>query len=226
MEFSDLPKNNFFYTSIANIAFSYHGHLEIFSRSFILSIKAESKNEEKYFKAIDDATKIMKLSSHVSKNLKEVKTLTPLLFAPEFHRIKNDETIYFDIDKVASKLLADGLELIYDNLIYIAQMTIAAGYDKIMQLKLKDSEVLQFFRHIRNASSHNGKFFFTDAVLDSQGNLSKPAIWRDFNITSNLQNKPLFNKDQSNPNKYWDIADMIDFLLDFENHYPEIKHYS
>jgi hypothetical protein len=226
MEFSDLPKNNYFYSSIANIAFSYHGHLELFARSFVLSIKANCQNEEEYMQAVDNACELMGISEYISKKFKEVKTLTPSLLAPEFRRINDIETIYFDADKVALKLLGQGLERIYENLISLAHMVISTGFDKVMKLNLKDSEVLQFFRHLRNASSHNGKFLFKSHVLDPKGNLIKPAKWGDFEIIPSLQDKPLFNKSQSNTNKYWDIGDMIDFLLDFENHYPEIKHKS
>ena len=224
MEFADLPKKNYFYSEIACVAFSYHGHLELFTRSFILNVKALCENQEQYENAIENATVLMQLSPHVSKSLKEVKTLTPIILAPEFKRINNTKTIYFDANNVSSKLLEEGFEKIYENLISTAQMVISASFERVMQLKLPDSDALQFFRHIRNASSHNGKFLFKTNVLDNDGNLMKSAKWKNFTITSDLQGKPLFSKKQSDNNKFWDIGDMIDFLLDFENNYTEIKH--
>lgn len=224
MEFADIPKKNYFYSEIACVAFSYHGHLELFTRSFILNLKALCENQEQYEYAIEKATELMQLSPYVSKSLKEVKTLTPIILAPEFKCINNTKTIYFDANNVSSKLLEEGLEKIYENLISTAQMALSAGFERVMQLNLADSDVLQFFRHIRNASSHNGKFLFYRKVLDNDGNLLKSAKWKNFTITSDLKDKPLFSKKQFDKNKFWDIGDMIDFLLDFENSYTEIKH--
>lgn len=73
------------------------------------------------------------------------------------------------------------------------------------------SEIFEFFRHIRNASSHLNVFQF------NQKEPSKPAKWRGAQIdhhfkgsNNELYNKPCFGY-------FIGVADLLDLLLDIEN---------
>ena len=103
-------------------------------------------------------------------------------------------------------------------------MTIISAWEKAMQQNLIDSPVLQFFRHIRNAAAHNGKFHFDKKVIDLKNNtLTQKANWNSFNIQLDLQGKRLIKETKDDNEEFWDQGDLIEFLLDFENYHPEIK---
>lgn len=79
-------------------------------------------------------------------------------------------------------------------------------YEKIKKLKLGDeSRIMEFFRHIRNAAAHDGKF---NIRHDS---LNKPASWRNKTISHALHDKELFSD-------FFAIGDSILFLQDVEKH--------
>jgi len=222
LEFTDIQKTNFFYPLIATLAFSIHGMNDIFARGFILTVKDTVNSKDEF----DLAVNTMPFSEIAKTELKQFETLTPIILAPEFHKKKSSDYIYFNANKSAKELPHPSLLDIYNQTISIAEMIIIAGYQKLMSYSPEDSDILQFFRHIRNAAAHNGKFHFTtgkNGTLDKNGSLKKNAKWADFIITSELQNKRLFNESKSSTEKFWDIGDLIDFLLDLENHYPEIK---
>jgi len=103
-------------------------------------------------------------------------------------------------------------------------MTIIVAWERILPYKLPDKPVLQFFRHIRNAAAHNGKFDFKKKVIDYQsGELLKDATWNSFEIKVADQDMPLIARHKQDKAAFWDQGDLVEFLLDFENHYPEIK---
>ncbi len=101
---------------------------------------------------------------------------------------------------------------------------IISAWEKILPFNLVDSPSLQFFRHIRNAAAHNGEFHFTNKVIDKlNGELKKNAEWNSFKITASLQGMKLFAETKNDINCFWDQGDLIEFLLDFQNHYPVLK---
>lgn len=73
----------------------------------------------------------------------------------------------------------------------------------IKKAKNPNSELMEFFRHIRNACAHNGHFFITK-------NVSRMAKWRDKEIAKELNGLPLFN--------FIAIGDCLLFLRDVEVH--------
>ena len=86
-----------------------------------------------------------------------------------------------------------------------AQILINGCYEIFKENPLKEkvsSEVCEFFRHIRNASSHNGKFIFTEKA-------NKKAVWRELIITKDLHGVDLFD--------FLAVGDVILLLQDIEN---------
>lgn len=98
-------------------------------------------------------------------------------------------------------------ERIARNLIILSAHTLLVGcYEKIKKLKLVDeSKIVEFFRHIRNAAAHNGKFDVRP------GSLNKPASWRNKIISYTLHDKELFGD-------FFAIGDTILLLQDVEKH--------
>lgn len=95
---------------------------------------------------------------------------------------------------------------------YIASccmMLANTAYESVKQFN-DGSEVFEFFRHIRNASSHLNNFQFNHKEP------SKAAKWREVEINHNLKgvenelyHKPCFGY-------FFGVADLLDLLLDVE----------
>lgn len=214
-----LDKNNFFYDYITTLAYSQFGINELFSRGFYLQKRHEFPNDAKFMEEI----KRFKFPVEVEKEIFGTQTFTPLIFIPGFVS-KNEKTI-FKLDPNLSALkFIDDTRGITDTNIRLTHMTIISAWEKAKQQDLFDSPVLQFFRHIRNAAAHNGMFHFDKKVIDHKNNtLIKNANWNNFNIQLNLQSKRLIKETKDDNEVFWDQGDLIEFLLDFENHHSEIK---
>ena len=159
----------------------------------------------------------------VTDKIINTKTFTPLIFVPGFDTKRNRNTYRMDPNISAAHFVHE-TQGITDVKIRIAKMTILSAFEKVKEFNITDSAIKQFFNHIRNAAAHNGKFLFTkDTINQSTGELKKKAEWKEFKITSNLQDVQLFTNEKDDNSAFWDQGDFIDFLLDFENHYPEIK---
>jgi len=219
MEFNKLSKDNFFYDLVSSFAFSVHGLNDIFARSFILRAKSEISNDDQFNILVDR----MNFSEFVKLEVKKFKTFTPSIISPDFERKYCEESIYFDVNKVALNTPPEKHVEIYKQIISMAESTIIVGFEKIMTKNLLDSKEKQFFRHIRNASAHNGKFHFDKKVLNKNGELKKEAQWSSFIIKSDLQGQKMFSISKSSRDNFWDLGDLIDFLFEFESYYPELK---
>lgn len=87
-----------------------------------------------------------------------------------------------------------------------ARILINGCYEILKENPIKekiDPETLEFFRHIRNASSHNGRFTF------QKNEPKRKAIWKRLEITKDLDGTELFD--------FMAIGDIILFLQDIEN---------
>ena len=223
VNFSDLPKDNYFYETIATFGVSIHGMLEVVNRGLVLNLKDRSKNDDEFNSNIDQIP--TEYPDNVKENIRNFKTFTPMIFDFQYSKTNSNSSYYFDVDEFSKQIITADLENLCGQLtISIAGMVIISAFEKISSRNLKDSDVLQFFRHIRNAAAHNGKFHFTDSVLNKKnGDLKKFAKWKNFEIKSDLQGKNLFNSSKSSNDRYWNYGDLIDFLLDLENYYPELE---
>lgn len=69
----------------------------------------------------------------------------------------------------------------------VSGMLMNLAYEKVKEFN-DESPEFEFFRHVRNASSHNNKFYF------KHNQPNKPAYWRKIVVDHNLkgQNNPLF----------------------------------
>lgn len=213
-----LKRNNFFYDYITTLAYSQFGINELFSRGFYLQKKHDFPSDLEFNAEI----KRFDFPEEVEEEIFRTQTFTPLIFVPGF--ISKNEKKVFRLDPNLSALkFIDETRGITDTNIRLTHMTILSTFEKTMHQNLENSHVLQFFRHIRNAAAHNGKFHFDKKVIDLKNNvLIKKAKWNNFDIQPQLQGKRLIKENKDDYEAFWDQGDLIEFLLDFENHYPEL----
>ncbi len=88
-------------------------------------------------------------------------------------------------------------------------MLINTAYESVKE-KNDNSEIFEFFFHLRNAASHNNKFFF------KKSQPKWPAKWRGEEINSTLKGEknPFFNRQCFGD--FFAIADAILLLWDIE----------
>lgn len=214
-----LDKKNFFYDNIVSLAYTQFGTNEMFSKGlFIKAVKKypDIHDRDQYFRTLG-------FPDDVRDQLSRTRTFTPKIYIPSF--IKKDKTNAFtmNIEASAIEFLNDTKGRSGKN-IELTHMTIITAWEKIIDLNLTDSAELQFFRHIRNAAAHNGRFYFSKNILNKQnGQLFKKAKWKDFEVTASMQDQALFVLTKDDHIGFWDQGDLVEFLLEFELHYPEIK---
>ncbi len=216
-----IDKNNFFYPAIATLAFAQFGINEMFSRGFYLNAQIRYPDSSDFINYI----KSCRFPLEVENQIFQTQTFTPFIFVPGFLTKDKTEVYRMSPNDSALQFVNDWGGLTDKN-IELTHMTIISAWEKIIQLNLISSPVLQFFRHIRNASAHNGQFHFDRKVLNTNGDLKLPAEWKNFTITSNLQGLKLIAKDKNDTDYFFDQGDLVEFLLDFENYYPQLKSHS
>lgn len=215
----ELDKNNFFYDTIITLAYAQFGINELFSRGFFLLKMKEYPDRNNFVKHINE----FDFPREVKHEILRTRTFTPLIFVPGF-QTKDESRVYQMEPKFSAVEFVQEKQGITDKNIELTYMTIIVAWEKIQPFNPADSSVLQFFRHIRNAAAHNGKFHFTKKVIDNQtGELLKQAKWGNFEIKASLQGLPLIVNDKNDKSSFWDQGDMVEFLLDFENHNAELK---
>jgi len=215
-----LDKDNFFYPSVATLAYAQFGINELFARGFFLQQQTKYPDPTEFIKSI----KSYQFPDEVEEQIFQTQTFTPLIFVPGF-MTKDKGTTYRMIPNSSAIQFVQIWRGLTDKNIELTHMTIISGWEKIMSKKLTNSPILQFFRHIRNAAAHNGKFYFDKKVINkSTGELKEHAEWKTFTIKSSLQDLNLIARDKNDIESFWDQGDLVEFLLDFENHYPELKH--
>lgn len=216
-----LDKDNFYYQSIMTLAFAQFGINEMFARGFVLKHQATFPNLADYISYIDN----LGFPSEVKAQILNTQTFTPMIFVPGF-TTKDKTSVYrMDPNSSALKFVEEERGITGKN-IELTHMTIISAWEMFMALKPIDSPILQFFRHIRNAAAHNGKFHFDKKVIDaSSGELKLEASWKGFVITAKHQGVHLIPKDKNDNDSFLDQGDLVEFLLDLENHYPELKNH-
>lgn len=213
-----IDKNNFFYENIVTLAYTQFGINELFSRGFF----ADAVRRYPDYNARAGYFNSLGFPASVVDQLLRTRTFTPKIFIPGFTTKNGSNVFRMDVEASAAHFLHDTKGLTDKN-IELTHMTIIVAWEKVLGLELADGPIFQFFRHIRNAAAHNGKFHFSKQVIDSNGELLKPAMWGNFEIKAAMQGKPLIVRTKKDESGFWDQGDLVEFLLDFETHYPEIK---
>lgn len=215
----NLDRSNFFYENVVTLAYTQFGMNELFSRGFFIAamkLFPDAHERTNYFNTRG-------FPEDVVDQLHRTRTFTPKIFVPGFQ--SKDKTINYrmDVEHSAVRFYQDNGG-ITDKNIELTHMTIISAWEKILPFNLPDSAVLQFFRHIRNAAAHNGKFHFTGkAINPGTDELAKPAKWHHFEIRAKLQDTPLLARTKVDHAGFWDQGDLVVFLLEFEQHYPVVK---
>lgn len=213
----NLNKDNFFYSSITTLAYAQFGVNELTSRGFIIKALKSFPNINDFNAYIES----FDFNDDIKAEIYNGKTFTPLIFVPGFSTKDKKRTYEMSPNQSSIEFLNDTGGISNTN-IELTQMMILTAWEKILSFDLT-GPVYEFFRHVRNASAHNGKFYFHKKVLDSKGELIKEARWRDFEVKGNMNNMNLIVKNKEDQDAFLDQGDLVEFLLDFENHYPEIK---
>lgn len=215
----NLDKNNFFYSNIVTLAYTQFGIDELISRGFFLQKCRQYPNRDSFIQHI----KTFSFPKEVEDQIFQTRTFTPMIFVPGFTTRDKQTTYQMEPNTSAIHFINDTQGITKTN-IELTYMTILIAWEKALAFNLNDTPVFQFFRHVRNAAAHNGKFHFDKKVINQQtGDLVKKAEWKNFQIVSAMQNMPLVACDKNDTTNFWDQGDLVEFLLDFENHYPELK---
>jgi hypothetical protein len=158
----DLDKSNFFYENIVTLAYTQFGINELFSRGFFIAAMKLFPNaleRSQYFNSLG-------FPPEVIDQLNRTRTFTPKIFVPAFQTIDKTQEFRMDVETSALRFYQDNQGITNKN-IELTHMTIIAAWEKILPFNLSDSPILQFFRHIRNAAAHNGKFHFNGKTINS-----------------------------------------------------------
>jgi len=212
-----LDKKNFFYELVTLLAYTQFGVNELFNRGFIIKAKSKYRIPVDFYDYIDSRG----FPNDVIQQIYNYKTFTPLIFVPGFTTKDKQRTYEFNPNQSAIEYLNDTGGISPANWI-LTYMTIISAFVKIDGLNLS-GPTYEFFRHLRNAAAHNGKFKIGEKVINKDGELQKPAKWRNFEIKASYNDMELILKHKEDTEAFFDQGDLVEFLLDFENHYPEIK---
>jgi len=215
----NLDKNNYFYDTVVTLAYTQFGINELYARGFMIyKIKEFPKRND----LINDINQY-DFPSEVKDQISKMQTFTPLIFVPGFQTKDESKVYQMEPNHSAVQFIQDTGGRTKKNL-ELTHMTIIAAWEKIQTENLSDSPIWQFFRHIRNAAAHNGKFQFNNKVINNKtGELLREAKWGNFEIKGSFQGLTLMLLDKNDKSSFWDQGDLVDFLLDFENHYPGLK---
>lgn len=201
------------------MAYSQFGTNELFARGFTMQMIRN-------YPSIHDRQKALleyEFPTEINQQIIHVQTFTPMIFVPGFET-KNRDKVYRMEPNYSAAEFVNTFKGRSEANIEITRMTIISTFEKAIQAVNGNSEVIEFFRHIRNAAAHHGTFKFTQAVLNKKtGELKKRAKWNSFEITSKNQGQKLLPDLKDDNSAFWNQGDFVDFLLDFENHHPEIK---
>jgi hypothetical protein len=215
----ELDKSNFFYSTISTLSFAHFGVDELFARGFYILHRQNFPNDFDFVRHIQT----LGFPEEVVEQIIQTKTFTPFIFIPGFIT-KDKRVTYRMLPNESGLQFAVEERGITGANVEFTHWAIISAWEKILPYDLPDSKILQFFRHIRNAAAHNGKFHFTNKVIDNlTGELKKEAEWKSFVIKSSFQGLKLFADTKADSNCFWDQGDLVTFLLDFQNHYSVLK---
>jgi len=214
-----LNKENFFYQSVATLSFAQFGINEIFARGFFLKHRPKFPDDNLFIAYMTS----LDFPQEVQQEVIKTRTFTPLIFVPGF-RTKDQVNLYRMIPNYSAIQFVEEQRGLTTKNIELTHMTILSAWEKIMAFNLPETPISQFLRHIRNAAAHNGKFHFENRAIDKATcQLKQKAEWKTFVITPSLQSQHLIARDKNDTDFFCDQGDIVEFLLDFENHYPILK---
>lgn len=198
-----------FYPLVSNCIASLHGNLDLISRGLINYIQIQNLDKSQ----IEDLLSQLTLNEKYRVGFIDNPAKTPLIDQLQFISIVNDDKLIVNIDEISSLILQRNFDVI-SQLNQAARILTITSYEFIKQLK-DESPIWQFFRHIRNASAHRGKFSF------NTNEPTKEAKWQNIEITKELDGADLFISSENKGLIY--AGDVLLLLLDIEEQYPNIK---
>lgn len=175
---SSIKENHFdrgkvFYPYVMQYIFAYHGMIELCSRGMVKEVKRAKKQ----------SCNIEDMYPEVKRFIEAEQVVTPLLVDLAFHSNFMESMISFDIEEIASELLAN-YDYLFKYTLKSAGILIIMAYESTKRLDDKKSELWNFFYHCRNAAAHGGKFNIKSTRF--------PAKWGNLEITRSMNGTNLF----------------------------------
>lgn len=193
-----------FYPLVMSYIASLHGLLELLARGTrgMLDKKLPPGHKEAFFEGLDEKTRMR------VRGLLE-GSFTPMLGELQLKCIYGGEPVKPDLSEFASDLTENHGYLLESGIAKTsAYATLVLAYELVKQSRTKDP-IWEFFRHVRNAAAHGGRFNFQGAEP------SRPASWRSAVVERSLQGTPLIRGAAGTPGFLW-LGDPIVLLWDVE----------
>lgn len=204
-----------FYSLISNCIASIHGNLDLVSRGLINSIIANKFNKEQIELLLSTA----KMKDDFKSGFVDNPSKTPLFGQLQFINSLNDKKFEIDIDGLSNLIFTRKFNPV-DHINQAIRILIITAYQFTKQYNDK-SPIWEFFRHIRNASAHGGKFNFTYNSYEKKQEPVRKAKWHSIEIVGQLQGTKLFVEKPGVGLLY--AGDIVLLLMDIEDQYPDIK---
>lgn len=170
----------YFSPLIQNYLNSVHAIIELSSRFIINELNEVRKDGEA---AVDVFLSELECDQDYKKGLLKNHSVTPLM-GDQILAFPNGQKIVIDPIQLARYLLHNQERMIENNFRQVEYMIITAY--ALTEGKYRNNDPLwQFFRHVRNAAAHGGKFNLQRNQPD------KPAEWGEKRIERGLNGKRL-----------------------------------
>lgn len=213
--FLDKLSGSVFYPLISNCIASIHGSLDITSRGLINEIQVRNLNRNETEALLSSAKMNEKIKLEFLNNL--VKT--PLFGQISFTNSINEQKFEVDIEELSKQVFQKKFNPSHH--IYQAiKILIITSYEVTKEINDK-SPIWEFFRHIRNASAHGGRFNLLFNKYEKKQEPVREAKWRSKEINESLHGTKLLIESPDIGLLY--TGDVILLLLDIEDQYPMIK---
>ncbi|GGF76654.1 hypothetical protein GCM10010912_22210 [Paenibacillus albidus] len=196
-------KQSTFYPLIMNYLCSVHGIFELSSR-FLINLFKDSDKEK-----IDHMISGLVINDKTKEEFKNNFNLTPLMGNQILTFSGTQPNVVIDIDDLANQVLEynkDGFDYLFHGALYFL---IINSYALTVDKHYSDDPLWQFYRHVRNAAAHGGKFNFNKNQPD------KPSEWKNMRLEASLNKTHLI--DTIDQKGYMKFGDIILLLLDIEN---------
>jgi hypothetical protein len=205
MASKNIQINNFnrakeFYPLIMSYTTSLHGLIDLLSRR---TVDMVNKNIPINFQIKEDD--ILKTFIGAQKT----PQISPLALRSDFQ----DNSIQINLEEIGEEVFTEYPYLFNSGLgEYPARMLLLSAYEikkEVMEKEnFKQDKIWQFLRHCRNASAHNGYFFF------EKNEPKYESSWGNLKIDKSMQGKKLFKTKETDG--FLSIGDPIRLLWDIE----------
>lgn len=209
-------KESTFYPLIKNIIYTSHGVIDLISRGVIHHYQ-QIKNLKGEREADDFLDGFFDISEDVKEMINKNPHTAPLTMVSQII-FSNVKPVTIATDKIAIELAGEILNSDFSEPLNASMeylLITAFALTSKQYREHKDEPLWLFFRYIRNAAAHGGKFYF--AKSDPTDSDPKETQWNGFIINKSLHGRKLFKTTKKDG--LLKFGDAILFLLDIEREY-------